>query len=128
MSCRALLKIAPSIPDLRPASQKPVHRESCSSSSPSRFQQAGPIESFGRDHFVVRRLRLLVGHFPQEQKSDLLGVSHLGKPIIAQDMGKVPSFVDDHFGIRHEGYLQVMQSSTSAEISSIVSAITSFEK
>ncbi len=28
MSCRAFLKIAPSIPDL-PASQTPVHRESC---------------------------------------------------------------------------------------------------
>ena len=34
--------------------------------------------------FVVRRLRLLVGHFQKEQKRDLLGVSHVGKPIIAQ--------------------------------------------
>ena len=56
------------------------------------FQQAGPIESFGYDRFVVRRLRLLVGHFQKQQKRDLLGVSHVGKPIIAQDMGKVPGF------------------------------------
>ena len=52
------------------------------------LQQAGPIESFGHaDLFVVRRLRLLVGHFQKEQKRDLIGVSHVGKPIIAQDMG-----------------------------------------
>ncbi|WP_197172069.1 hypothetical protein [Novipirellula aureliae] len=43
------------------------------------LQQAGPIESFGHDLFVVRRLRLLVGHFQKEQKRDLLGVSHVGK-------------------------------------------------
>ena len=66
------------------------------------LHQAGPIESFGHaDLFVVRRLRLLVGHFQKEQKRDLLGVSHVGKPIIAQDMRKVPSFVDDLFGIGH---------------------------
>lgn len=65
------------------------------------LQQAGPIESFGHDLFVVRRLRLLVGHFQKEQKRDLLGVSHVGKPIIAQDMGKVPSFVDNLFGVGH---------------------------
>ena len=66
------------------------------------LQQAGPIETFGHaDLFVVRRLRLLVGHFQKEQKRDLLGVSHVGKPIIAQDMRKVPSFVDDLFGVRY---------------------------
>ena len=59
------------------------------------LQQAGPIEIIGHaDLFVVRRLRLLVGHFQKEQKRDLLGVSDVGKPIIAQDMRKVPSFVD----------------------------------
>jgi len=54
------------------------------------LQQAGPIETFGHDRFfVVRRLRLLVGHFQKEQKRDLLDVSHVGKPIIGQDMGKL---------------------------------------
>ena len=54
---------------------------------------SGPIESFGHaDLLVVRRLRLLVGHFQKEQKHDLLGVSHAGKPIIAQDMRKVLIF------------------------------------
>ena len=49
------------------------------------LQQAGPAEFGGHDRFaVVRRPRLLVGHFQKEQKSDLLGVSHVGKPIIAQ--------------------------------------------
>ena len=66
------------------------------------LKQAGPIEAFGHsDLFVVRRLRLFVGHFQKEQKRDLLGVGHVGKPIIAQDMGKVPSFVDDLFCVRH---------------------------
>ena len=46
------------------------------------LQQAGPLESFGHDLFVVRRLRLLVGHFQKEQKRDLLGVRRVGKPII----------------------------------------------
>ena len=54
------------------------------------LQQVGPIEFFGHaDLFVVRRLRLLVGHFQKEQKRDLLGVSYVGKPLIAQDMRKV---------------------------------------
>lgn len=44
---------------------------------------------------------MLVGHFQKEQKHDLLGVSHVGKPIIAQDMGKIPSFNDYFFGVRH---------------------------
>ncbi len=49
------------------------------------FQQAGPAEFGGHDSSaVVRRPRLLVGHFQKEQKSDLLGVTHAGKPIIAQ--------------------------------------------
>ena len=85
VSCRAFLKIAPSIPDFLPALEKPVHRESCGSvvrvlrrrdpaSWPNRVLWA-------RRSFVVRRFRLLVGHFQKEQKRDLLGVSHVGKPI-----------------------------------------------
>ena len=100
VSCRAFLKIAPSIPDFLPASQKPVHRESCGSvvrvlrrrnvsGKALAAGSSGPIEFFGHtDLFVVRRFRLLVGHFQKEQKRDLLGVSHVGKPIIAQDMRK----------------------------------------
>ena len=49
------------------------------------LQQAGPAEFGGDDRFaVVRRPRLLVGHFQKEQKSDLLGISHVGKPIITK--------------------------------------------
>ena len=44
---------------------------------------------------------LFVGHFQKEQERDLLGASHVGNPIIAQDMRIVPSFVDNHFGVRH---------------------------
>ena len=59
---------------------------------------SSPVETFGHtDLFVVRRLRLLVGHFQKEQKRDLLGVSHVGKPVVAQDIRKVPSLVDVYF-------------------------------
>ena len=92
ISCRAFLKIAPSIPDCGPLGRGPFI-ENLAIVSFEFFavapQQAGPIESFRHDHYVVRRLRLLVGHFQKEQKRDLLGVSHVGKPIIPQDMGKV---------------------------------------
>ena len=48
-------------------------------------QQAGSAKFGGHDSSaVVRRPRLLVGHFQKEQKRDLLGVSYVGKPIIAQ--------------------------------------------
>ena len=89
MSCLAFLKIAPSIPDLRPGVSDAHFIENLAVVSfeffAVAFQQAGPAEFGGHDRFaVVRRPRLLVGHFQKEQKSDLLGVSHVGKPIIAQ--------------------------------------------
>ena len=64
------------------------------------LQQAGSAEFDGHDRFaVVRRSCLLVGHFQKEQKSDLLGVSHVGKPIIAHRKrplaNKRPFFVKD---------------------------------
>ena len=65
-----------------------------------RLQQAGSIESFGHDLFVVRRLRLLVGHFQKEQKRNLLSVGHVRKPIIPQHMREIPGFVEDFLGVR----------------------------
>ena len=61
-------------------------------------QQAGSAKFGGHDSSaVVRRPRLLVGHFQKEQKSDLLGVSHVGKPIIPN---KTPHFVSFSMGFQ----------------------------
>lgn len=72
-----LLKIAPSLPDLRPSSSRILRVVSFEFFAVAP-QQAGPAEFGGHDRFaVVRGPRLLVGHFQKEQKSDLLGISQV---------------------------------------------------
>ena len=48
---------------------------------------------------VVRRPGQLVGHLEEEQEGDLLRVGHVRQPVVAQDVGEVPGFVDDLLGV-----------------------------
>ena len=59
-------------------------------------EQALPTQLRRDNRFsIVGRQGLLMGHFKKEQKGNLLRISHVGKAIITQDMGKIPRLVDD---------------------------------
>ncbi len=53
--------------------------------------------------FVVRRLRLFVGHLEEEEERDLLGIGHVRQAIVPQDMGEVSGFVDDLLAVVGHG-------------------------
>ncbi len=60
------------------------------------FHQARPVVSLGDDGWmIVGRLRALVRHFEEQQKSELLYVIAVRKTVIAQDVAVVPKFVDE---------------------------------
>ena len=60
------------------------------------LQQAFPIELSRNDgRLVVRRLRLFIRHLEKEQERDLLCVVHVREAVVPENMGKVPSLVDD---------------------------------
>jgi hypothetical protein len=46
----------------------------------------------------IGRLRQFVGHFEEQQEGDLLRVGHVRQPVVPQDVGEVPGFVDDVLG------------------------------
>ena len=54
--------------------------------------------------FVVRRLRLFVGHLEEEEERDLLGIGHVRQAIVPQDVGEVPGFVDDLLAVVGHGF------------------------
>ena len=66
------------------------------------LQQRVPTESLrnGR-RLIERRLRLLVCHFQEEQKRELLDVVAVRQAIIAQDVAVVPEFLNEGVGVGH---------------------------
>jgi len=44
---------------------------------------------------------LLVGHFEEEQISELLHIIAIRKAIVAQDVAIVPEFLDELLGVGH---------------------------
>ncbi len=60
------------------------------------LQQRGPAVTFrNRRRLVERRLRLLVRHFQEQQKRQLLDVVAVGQAVIAQDVAVVPEFLNE---------------------------------
>ena len=70
-------------------------------------QEASPAELHRNDRRpLVGRERLLVRHLEKEQKRDLLGVSHVREPVVAQDVREIPGLVDDLLrGVAHVSFL-----------------------
>ena len=67
------------------------------------LQQRVPAETFGDGRwFVERRLRLLVRHFQEQQKRQLLHVIAIRQTIIAENVAIIPKFLDKGRGIAHE--------------------------
>lgn len=63
------------------------------------FQKGLPSQLGGDNRFfLIRWLGQFVRHFQEEQKGDLLCISHVRKPIVPQNVGKIPGFVDDLLG------------------------------
>ncbi len=60
------------------------------------LQQRRPIVALGNGRRLVeRRLRLLVRHFQEQQKRQLLDVIAVGQAVIAQDVAVVPELLDE---------------------------------
>ena len=63
-------------------------------------QQRGPGIGAGDDAgLAVRRLRALVGHFQEQQVSELLDIVAVAHAVIAQDVAVVPEFLDQGGGV-----------------------------
>ena len=62
-----------------------------------------PIEAFGNGRrFVERGLRLLIGHFQEEEKRELLDVITVRETVITKNIAVVPEFRDELLGIAHD--------------------------
>ena len=60
------------------------------------LQQRISTEHFGNGRRLIeRRLRLLVRHFQEEQKRELLDVVAVRQTVIPQDVAVVPKFLDE---------------------------------
>ena len=66
-------------------------------------QQRRPVRPFGNGRRLVeRRPGLLIRHFQEEQKRQLLHVIAVGQTVIPQDVAIVPELLDEGGGIAHD--------------------------
>ena len=67
------------------------------------FQERRPVLALGdRRRFVKRRLRLLVRHFQEKEKRQLLHVVPVRETVIPEDVAVVPELLDEGGGIAHD--------------------------
>jgi hypothetical protein len=65
-------------------------------------QQRRPVLALGNGRRLVeRRPRLLIRHFQEKEKGQLLDVIAVRQPFIPQDIAVIPKFLDEGGGIAH---------------------------
>src|ERR1019366_9576829 len=67
-------------------------------------QQRGPVFALrNRRGLVERRLGLLIRHFQEQQKRQLLDVVAVGQAVVPQDVAVVPKLLDKGGGVANAG-------------------------
>ena len=80
-------------------------------------QQRRPILALGNGRRLVKgRTRLLIRHFEEQQKRQLLHIIAVGQTIVEENVALVPKLLDEGVGIAHER--QRIKTSTPRDASS----------
>ncbi len=73
-----------------------------------RLQQYVPSETLGNGRGLVkRRPGLLIRHFEEQEKRQLLDVIAVGQAVIAQDIAIVPELLDELLGVAHVSLAEI---------------------